>query len=643
MTIQELEQFATVGGFWDVRDQLKTHIYQRSEQAFARGDAARDRINSRAALARRQRALRQHFLKSIGGLPSCRSPLNARTVGVVAGNGFQIEKIIFESRPQTFVTANLYLPDPRPRRRGAVLFLCGHHAGAKHVAEYQRVCQTLVHAGLVVLAQDPIGQGERFSYHDHRTGKQAIACCCPEHDYAGAQCLPLGDALARYFLHDAMRGVDYLLTRPEVDSTRIGVTGNSGGGTQTSLMMLGDPRIAAAAPATFIMNRETYLRTGMAQDAEQIWPGFTTAGYDHEDILLAACPKPVRVLAVQSDFFPIEGTRRTVERCQRIWKLCGRPSNLDLVEDAAIHSYTNKLARAAAEFFARHLLGKKLGRKIPSVAVFDPAKLWCTKSGQVLGEIPGARTVHDENRDRVAAIVKAPRAAGRRWLRWRVCGRRQPCALNPRFVWTETLEELTAELGFWWSQPGLINAGLLFRESARKGRRLPVTLAVWDGGTRVLAAHWDWLRAQCRAGRAVLVVDVSGTGSLLSHPLNGQPVQEFYGAIHKFADDLLWLDDDLAALRAFDVLRALDVIEEWPGLAADKIHCYAHGKHGVYAQLAAALDKRVKALTVVGGIGSYAEFVRARQYDHHDIKSIVLRDILRHCDLPELKEWSKHL
>jgi hypothetical protein len=68
--------------------------------------------------------------------------------------------------------------------------------------------------------------------------------------------------------------------------------------------------VAAAAPATFIMNRETYQRTGQPQDAEQIWPGFTGAGLDHEDILLAMAPKPVCVLAVTSDFFPIEGTHR---------------------------------------------------------------------------------------------------------------------------------------------------------------------------------------------------------------------------------------------------------------------------------------------------------------------------------------------
>ena len=76
------------------------------------------------------------------------------------------------------------------------------------------------------MAQDPIGQGERFSYYEKSIGKTTVDFCCPEHDYAGTQCWSLGDGLARYFVHDAMRGIDYLMTRPEVDPAKIGITGN---------------------------------------------------------------------------------------------------------------------------------------------------------------------------------------------------------------------------------------------------------------------------------------------------------------------------------------------------------------------------------------------------------------------------------
>ena len=323
MNIVDLENAGPSYSNYDAGDQLKSHIYKRSEDAFAMGDLARDAITSAEQIEARQRFIRESFIDCLGGLPSSDTPLNARVVGTIECDGFRIEKIVYESRPDTFVTANLYVPDGVSSPRGAVLFLCGHHEQAKHCEEYQIVCRYLVKSGLIVLAQDPIGQGERFSYFEKSLGGTTVDWGVREHDHAGNMCWPLGDGIARYFVHDAMRGIDYLLTRPEVDPSKIGVTGNSGGGTQTSLMMICDPRIAAAAPTTFIMNRQSYMHTGQAQDSEQIWPGMTALGFDHEDILLMMAPRPVQVQAVKWDFFPIEGTRRTVARCKRFWDMFG--------------------------------------------------------------------------------------------------------------------------------------------------------------------------------------------------------------------------------------------------------------------------------------------------------------------------------
>ena len=137
----------------------------------------------------------------------------------------------------------------------------------------------------------------------------------------------------------------------------------------------------------------------------------------------------------------------------------------------------------------------------------------------------------------------------------------------------------------------------------------------------------------------VLVLDVVGTGALLPHSLHeGYPPEEFYGVIHKLADDLTWLDDNLAAMRIYDVLRALDMIARWPGANSSDIRVYAHGGAGVYGRLAAALDTRIGAVEVVNGMRSYADWVGARHYDTHNIKSLILRGILQYFDLPEIEE-----
>lgn len=650
MNLRQLEQLSPGAWFYDVNDQLKTHIYRRQERAFAAGDAARDAIKTREELMERARAVREFFLNGLGGLPPMDTPLNARTVGIVEGNGFKVERVIFESRPYNYVTANLYLPNGLTAPRGAVLFLCGHHREGKHVEEYQIVCQYLVQAGLVVFAQDPIGQGERFSYYEPSIKDVTIGVCTMEHDYAGAQCLPLGENIARYFLHDAMRSIDYMRSRSEIDPDRIGVTGNSGGGTQSCLMMMGDPRIAAAAPATFVMNRETYMWAGGAQDAEQIWHGFTAAGFDHEDVLIAMVPKPIRVLAVTSDFFPIEGTRRTVERCKRLWELFGKGDDIDLVEDYTTHTYTPHLARAAARFFARHLLGKEAHFEEERIAAMEQNRLWCTVSGQVRGELENASSVHEAVQVRLQELEQQryslPESQRREqaieWLRGKVLRHRERCDLNPRYYTTTRMEELNVTAAMWRSQPDLFGHGIAFRHIDQGDNKLPVTLAVWDGGTSRLRPYIDWIRRTCENGRNVLVLDVSGVGALTPRSITAADPEEFYGVLHKLSTDLLWLDDDMVALRTYDVLRALDMIAEWPGMDEFVIDLYADGRHGLYGRLAALLDTRIDHVEIAGGIKSYQEWVAPRYYDSRDIYSVILRGALQYFDLPELEEAGKH-
>ena len=94
-----------------------------------------------------------------------------------------------------------------------------------------------------------------------------------------------------------------VLVACKISNLRIGVTGNSGRGTQTSLMMVCDARIAAAAPATFLMSANGCMHTGGAQDFEQIWPGMTAAGFEHEDILLIMVPRPALEMAIKSAAF----------------------------------------------------------------------------------------------------------------------------------------------------------------------------------------------------------------------------------------------------------------------------------------------------------------------------------------------------
>lgn len=640
---RDLDRYAF--GYAYPGSQLKDHVYERSRRFFAAGDAERDAIGTVEAVRQRQENIRRFVIASVGGLPSADTPLNPRVTGTVDGDGFRIEKIIFESRPRHYVTANLYLPLNRPAgRTAAVLFLSGHHDTAKVVSEYQNVCQILARAGLIVLSQDPVGQGERLSYFDPDTKTNPVGIGTRDHDYAGVQARFVGETMARYMLHDAMRGIDYLISRPEVDASKIGVTGNSGGGTQTSLVMLADPRVAAAAPATFIMNRETYQRTGQPQDAEQIWPGFTGAGFDHEDILLAMAPKPVCVLAVTSDFFPIEGTRRTVTRSRRIWELSGRGAALELVEDDSTHAYTPKMARAAARFFAQHLLAKTVDLAGFQPQAFPPERLHSTKSGQVRGELADAEFVFDSTTARLKEVEAARavltvgdrKARAHEWLRDQVLRQRDNTPLNPRRIDRgRAVGAFTVDIAFWYPQPYLANLGMLIRPRERRTEQMPVTIAIWEEGTAALSAHTEWIRAECARGRAVFVVNLSGMGPLKPDAINQGPIGDLYGTWRKLSDDLEWMGDSMVALRTYQALRSIEVLGEWPELQRDEVRFYAEGRIGVHAKLAASLAPAVKGCEWRDGF-RFSDFVRTRSYDSKGIKPFILPGVLRYFDIDEL-------
>lgn len=350
-----------------------------------------------AALGAETLELRARLERLLGGLPSIRTPLNARITGGFERPGYRVDKVVFESLPGFFVTANLYLPTAGVPPYPAILGAAGHADSAKAWEPYQHVWISLARRGYVVLAYDPPGQGERIEYPSSGPAKSRIGVGVPEHIQAGLQCLLTGAPIARYFVWDGMRAVDYLLSRPEVDPNRLGVAGHSGGGTQAAYLAALDPRLKAAVSVCYITRWKELLEGPGPQDAEQVIPGFLREGLDFADFIRAHAPAPFLIASTARDFFPIAGARATYDLVKNL------PA-VEMAEDDDVHSWTRPLREAAYRFFDRWLQGRSAARGEEAVV---PESVESLHTG---GRPPRSETIFTLNRRRALEIYPKRRA-----------------------------------------------------------------------------------------------------------------------------------------------------------------------------------------------------------------------------------------
>lgn len=618
-------------GYHDVESQLIDYLRRKAEEAIARRDCEKSNLNSIEDCQRYRQKVREHFLKVIGGLPTSKCELEPQITGVIQGEGYRIEKVIFQSLPGFFVTSNLYLPEGEGPVPG-ILFACGHSRDAKAYPVYQKVCLDLVANGFAVLAVDPQGQGERLQYW--RDGREDVRWGTVEHSYSGIKCSLLGMSIARYFVWDLIRALDYLSSRPEVDSTRLGITGNSGGGTQTSYMMLLDDRLKAAAPCTYITSRKAYLGTGQAHDMEQNTLGAITHGPDHDDFLAAFAPRPAMVGAVDSDFFNVEGAVRSVEKARRVYALYGAEDKLQLEVAPGTHCYHPLLRQAAVNWFRVHLLGLPADFETGDPKTRDPQELYCTESGQVLGDFPEAATIHDIILEELGKVQHKDFTPG---LLEKTLG--LPKLSGPTYprviANNEIADGIKREKIFFWSEPGILVSGLLFTPT--EPAEDPVLLLLEDG-TAETERSWELIASLLAEKRQVFLFDPRGRGAVSPRVINsikGQP-HHFYETEFRLSCDAQMLGTSLVGLQVADVLRGAEYLRGRAG--REKLVLAGRGRGALLAALAAPLTE-VSQLRLSQMQPDFAEIVKTRLYPLERVP--ILFGPLDSWDLPDLYQYLK--
>lgn len=556
-------------------------------------------------------ARRRSFLSRTFGAVRNREPLNPEITGMIRRDGFRIEKVLLESEPGFHITANLYLPEGAGPFPG-ILVPCGHAATGKAYDAYQKVSILLAKHGFVALCFDPIGQGERRQLIG--ANPHPILRPRSEHPSLGVAPILLGKCLGALMVNDGIRAIDYLSSRTEVDPTRIGCTGNSGGGNLTSYLMAHDDRIVAAAPGCFITTHRRKNESPGPGDAEQNLFRQLREQFDHPDFIIARAPRPTLILSATHDFVPIEGTWEAFRQSKRAYTVLGYPDRVDLIEDNGKHGFNRRLREGCVTFFKRWLTHEpgEVFEEI-NVPVLTEPELQVTPHGQALW-LPGARSLFDLNVSAAQELAAEHTEITPAMVR-EITGIRPLEELPVPGVAGEEKASpqrlvLKPEAGI--SLPTLFWPG---------GTEIPVLFVPGDGKNDVLDEAGQWHRR----GHPVMIVEIRDTGETRTRNWR------FFGADFYIGQMLgqSWL-----AMRTEDVLLSARWLSSSSG--SPEIRMIAIGEAGPAAEHAAFLEPGLFSDVIVrDSMNSWTQLMDDRDALKHLHQAVY--GALRFYDLPDLR------
>jgi dienelactone hydrolase len=484
----------------------------------------------------------------------------ARVTGVVERDGYRIEKIVYQSLPGVSVAAHLYVPGSLKGRAPAVLFYTGHwYPDSKTRPDFQAFCINMARLGFVVFAFDTFGQGERgISTRDHRR----------------VEALLVGLSQQGLAAYETQCALAVLLARPEVDPTRIGMTGASGGGYNTWVTTALDDRIKVAVPVVGTSDFLEQIQVTRALD----WyhavehchfvPGLIRYANNHEFVALVA-PRPLLIVsAAQDESFPVAGVRRIAAYAHDLYAAYSLPTRNAYFEDSSeSHGYQQRKREAAYGWFLKWLQDKGSGRPYPepptATAPWDAPELRCFPEGQNQPAGPGIIAAVRKLAADLPPAGVPPDLAG-------VFGPLpRPASIHP------VLTPARVQRVEFASEPGIVLPAFLARPARRpKG----IILAVDDRGKEALAAD-PLLQSAVDEGWAIFGVDPRGIGESSSVKMG------WVAAVS------LLLRENFVWRQGFDLARGADYLRAaFPSLP---IGLYARGDNAALAALyAVAQDSK---------------------------------------------------
>ncbi len=272
-----------------------------------------------------------------------RPDLNIHYTGTIRKEGYRIEKLYYESLPGLYVPANLYIPDGISDPVPAILYVCGHSPTQK--VRYQPYPRKFAELGFVCLIIETIQFGEVYGEHHGCYSKGWFHWYSRGYNPGGVE------------LWNAIRGLDLLSGLPGVNPDKLGVTGISGGGSQSWYIAAADPRVKAVAPVCGASTLEAQIGTRTVDGHCDCMMPVNTYQIDFQNIGALIAPRPLLIAQADRDGInTIESVRRLYKDISELYSLYGVPENVSFVETPGGHSYHRISRQEIHSFFLEHLM-----------------------------------------------------------------------------------------------------------------------------------------------------------------------------------------------------------------------------------------------------------------------------------------------
>lgn len=605
---------------------MQNYLTQIVDRQFSARDSLLSSLKTKSDWDQWAATIRDSMRSWTGPFPE-RTPLNARVTGRIEREDYSVEKILFESRPDFFVSANLYLPKNVTFPRPAVLNVIGHSPNGKARDKVQKRSIAQARRGFVVLTIDCLGQGERqVPDYASVSGPPGNA-----HQIIGRQAFISGTHVFNYMVWDAIRAVDYLVSRSEVDKEKICITGCSGGGMMSTYILPFEQRIKVAVPACNPNTWSHRVHAGLATDHEQVFFGAFSSGIDPRgDPLFAQVPKPLMINATTDDNLnPPRGVWDIGTWLFKAYSAHGVPEKLTTTMVEAGHGYNKEQREFAYSWMLRWTDGNAAEFWEEDMGIEKEEDLWAAANGSVYNE-----PINREPHELVLDHFNAHKAE---WeeitTQEELNDRKTKMPDLVKNVLHVDLDHIQTKGNFKEShevgdikvrsfliepEEGIVLPGVLL-ESRKRSMSDDIILYVSENGKSEIFSEQAIVKEMLNEGYRICAVDLRGIG---------ETAPDMVG---KFWDFLA--GKPIFGQRVRDVLTTVKWLKE-SDLNAEDIKFWGKGMGALYGAFAGVLTNDIAEFILEEPLISFESLVQVKVPEYNN--EIMLPGILEKFDMPQV-------